>query len=143
MNARITGSIVAVSARLPSKACTCSGKPLASVSSPMVICGSRRRSLLNPGSRNPSPVSVSKYSVDTSNSTRLDDPSRACAAHAAESCCRHSIFAYPARRRFTVGYDAGTSPASSRTRPASSLLVGSISRANTRSRNTTSPPVAT
>jgi hypothetical protein len=29
----------------------------------MVICGSRRRSLENPGSRKPSPASVSKYSV--------------------------------------------------------------------------------
>jgi hypothetical protein len=36
------------------------------VSRPMVICGSRRRSFENPGSRNPSPASVSKYSVDTS-----------------------------------------------------------------------------
>ena len=66
MNALITGSIVVVSALLPSNASTASGNPEASVSSPMVICGSRRRSLENPGSRNPSPASVSKYSVDTS-----------------------------------------------------------------------------
>jgi hypothetical protein len=33
------------------------------VSNPTVICGSRRRSLENPGSRNPSAVSISKYSV--------------------------------------------------------------------------------
>src|SRR5690606_17670754 len=31
---------------------------------PMVICGSIRRSLANPGSRNPSPATVSKASVD-------------------------------------------------------------------------------
>ena len=66
MNALIVGSIVVVSARLPSNASTISGNPEASVSSPMVICGSSRRSLENPGSRNPSPASVSKYSVDTS-----------------------------------------------------------------------------
>ena len=36
------------------------GNPAVSVSSPMVICGSIRRSLENPGSRNPSPTSVSK-----------------------------------------------------------------------------------
>ena len=66
MNAVIIGSMVVVSARLPSKAATISGNPVASVSSPMVICGSRRRSLENPGSRNPSPASVSKYRVDTS-----------------------------------------------------------------------------
>ena len=61
-----SGSIVVVSALLPSNASTISGNPAASVSSPMVICGSSRRSLENPGSRNPSPASVSKYSVDTS-----------------------------------------------------------------------------
>ena len=66
MNAWITGSMVLVSALLPSNADTISGNPDASVSRPMVICGSRRRSLENPGSRNPSPASVSKYKVDTS-----------------------------------------------------------------------------
>jgi hypothetical protein len=60
------GSIVVVSARLPSNAPTINGNPAASVSRPMVICGSRRRSLEKPGSRNPSPASVSKYSVETS-----------------------------------------------------------------------------
>ena len=62
----MTGSIVLVSALLPSNALTISGNPSWSVSSPMVICGSSRRSLENPLSRNPSPSSVSKYSVDTS-----------------------------------------------------------------------------
>ena len=38
--------MVLVSALLPSKAVTFSGNPWASVSSPMVICGSKRRSLL-------------------------------------------------------------------------------------------------
>jgi hypothetical protein len=63
MNASITGSIVLVSALLPSNASTINGNPVASVSSPIVICGSSRRSFENPGSRNPSPASVSKYSV--------------------------------------------------------------------------------
>jgi hypothetical protein len=36
-----------------------------------VICGSRRRSLQNPGSRNRSPAPVSKCCVETSKSTRL------------------------------------------------------------------------
>jgi hypothetical protein len=66
MNAVMTGSMVLVSALLPSNAWAISGNPVASVSSPMVICGSRRRSLENPLSRNPSPASVPKYSVDTS-----------------------------------------------------------------------------
>jgi hypothetical protein len=48
MNAMMVGSIVAVSARLPSNASTISGNPAASVSSPIVICGSRRRSLREP-----------------------------------------------------------------------------------------------
>ena len=60
MNDRIVGSIVVVSALLPSNASTRNGNPSASVSSPMVICGSSRRSFENPGSRNPSPASVSK-----------------------------------------------------------------------------------
>ena len=66
MNERIVGSIVVVSAALPSNALTINGNPDASVNRPMVICGSNRRSLENPGSRNPSPTSVSKYRVDTS-----------------------------------------------------------------------------
>jgi len=60
MNAWIVGIIVRVSALFPSNASTISGKPVWSVSSPMVICGSSRRSLEKPGSRNPSPASVSK-----------------------------------------------------------------------------------
>ena len=55
MNFSMTGSMVLVSARLPSKARTMSGNPSWPVSSPIVICGSSRRSLENPGSRNPSP----------------------------------------------------------------------------------------
>ena len=66
MNASITGSMVLVSALVPSNALTINGNPAWSVSRPMVICGSSRRSLENPGSRNPSPVSVSKYKVLTS-----------------------------------------------------------------------------
>ena len=41
----MTGSMVAVSALLPSKASTASGNPAASVKRPQVICGSSRRSL--------------------------------------------------------------------------------------------------
>jgi hypothetical protein len=42
MNAPITGSIVLVSALSPSNAWTISGNPAASVSRPIVICGSSR-----------------------------------------------------------------------------------------------------
>ncbi len=52
--------MVEVSPRFPSNASTISGNPAASVSSPIVICGANRRSLDNPGSRNPFPASVSK-----------------------------------------------------------------------------------
>jgi hypothetical protein len=65
-----SGIIVLVSVRLPSNPSIINGIPVASVSSPTVICGSRRRSLENPGSRNPSPVSVSNYSVVTSYNTK-------------------------------------------------------------------------
>jgi hypothetical protein len=142
MNERITGSMVAVSALLPSNASTASGNPVSSVSRPMVICGSRRRSLENPGSRNPSPASVSKYNVDTSYSTRLAGPSPACRAHATESACRHSGLAYLGRRRFNVGYDRPGMPASSSTRVESSLEVGSMIRASVSCQNTSSSPVA-
>jgi hypothetical protein len=60
MNFPVTGSMVLVSARLPSNAETISGNPSRPVSSPIVICGSSRRSLEKPGSRNPSPWPVSK-----------------------------------------------------------------------------------
>jgi hypothetical protein len=45
MNAWIVGSIVVVSALLPSNTLTIKGNPVAAVSRPTVICGSRRRSL--------------------------------------------------------------------------------------------------
>jgi hypothetical protein len=45
LKALTTGSVVAVSALLPSNASTVSGNPAASVSRPRVICGSRRLSL--------------------------------------------------------------------------------------------------
>jgi hypothetical protein len=60
MNEVIVGSIVLVSALLPSNASTINGNPDPSVSSPIVICGSSRRSLENPGSRNPSALAASK-----------------------------------------------------------------------------------
>ena len=88
-----SGMIVLVSARLPSKASIINGIPVASVSSPTVICGSRRRSLEKPGSRNPSPVSVSNHNVVTSYNTNADGPSWAAAAHAPDSRFRHSGFA--------------------------------------------------
>ena len=60
MNFSMTGSMVLVSALFPSNAETISGNPSWPVSRPIVICGSSRRSLENPGSRNPSPWSASK-----------------------------------------------------------------------------------
>jgi hypothetical protein len=66
MKDSMTGSIVLVSDMSPSKALIVSGNPDWSVSSPMVICGSSRRSFENPLSRNPSPSPTSKYRVDTS-----------------------------------------------------------------------------
>ena len=53
MNAWMTGSIVLVSALLPSNALTTSANPSWPVSSPTVICSSSRRSLEKPGSRSP------------------------------------------------------------------------------------------
>ena len=51
----MAGSMVLVSAMLPSNAWTISGNPPASVSRPIMICGSSLRSFEKPGSRNPSP----------------------------------------------------------------------------------------
>src|SRR5215471_2553141 len=50
--------------------------------------------------------------------------------------------AYTGRRRFRVRQDAAATPASPSTRSESSLLTGSMIRASTRSRNTSSPPLA-
>jgi len=58
----MVGSIVVVSPRLPSNAVTINGNPLASVSSPIVICGSLRRSWRT-RAHGTIPASVSKYKV--------------------------------------------------------------------------------
>lgn len=141
-NAVITGSMVVVSALLPSNAVTISGNPVASVNNPTVICGSNRRSLENPGSRNPSPVSVSKYRVETSKRTSAFGPNAARAAHARANAARNSSRAYTGNRRFSVRYDAAAVPASVSTRAASTLLDGSMIRAITNCRKTASPPAA-
>ena len=62
-SAWIDGMIVVVSALLPSKTSTISGNPRASVNKPTAIRDTSHRCLLYPGSRNPSPASVSKQSV--------------------------------------------------------------------------------
>jgi hypothetical protein len=85
--------IVLVSARFPSNASIINGIPVASVNKPTVICGSSRRSLENPGSRNPSPVSVSNHNVVTSYKINADGPSWAAAAQIPDSRSRHSCFA--------------------------------------------------
>jgi hypothetical protein len=56
--------------------------------------------------------------------------------------CRHAGLANMGRPRLTVAYEGGAIPTSSRTRRLSSLLVGSMIRASTRPRNTSSPSVA-
>ena len=48
----------------------------------------------------------------------------------------------PGRRRLSVGYDGAATPISASTRRLSSLLVGSMIRASTSCRNTSSRPVA-
>jgi hypothetical protein len=69
-------------------------------------------------------------------------PRPACPAHAAEICCRHDCLANTPSRRVTVRYGTGGTPASSSTRALSTLLTGSMIRASTSWRNTSSPPVA-
>jgi hypothetical protein len=69
--------------------------------------------------------------VDTSESTS-----------AAESACRKPDLAYTGSLQFSVGYDGPATPVSSSTRNESALLVGSMIRANTNWRNTSSVPAA-
>jgi len=64
-------------------------------------------------------------------------------AHAAANRCRHDGSAWTGSRRLSVAWQAGPIPASASTRSESNLLAGSMIHANTRSRNTSSPPVAT
>jgi hypothetical protein len=66
MNERIVGSIVSVSALLPSNASTISGNPAASVSSPDRDLRLQPAFLGEPGLADPSPSSISKYKVVTS-----------------------------------------------------------------------------
>ncbi|MST49142.1 hypothetical protein FYJ63_02570 [Mobiluncus holmesii] len=75
------GSIVKVSALLPSKQPTSRGNPFRFTNKPTMICGSTRRSLENPGLRSPSfgpqyssSFSASKYKVVTSYNTSDKSP---------------------------------------------------------------------
>ena len=105
-----------------------------------MICGSRLRSLENPGSRNPSPVSVSKYRVDTSKSTSDGRPQPGMPGACRRQCLAHSRFGDHRQAPLdgAVGHRRRLRSRSS-TRTASNLLVGSMIRANTRSRSTSSP----
>ena len=98
----------------------------------MVICGSSRRSLENPGSRNPSPASVSKYKRGdvVEHQARRAQP-RMSGARRRQRLPEVVLRDTPGRRRLTVGYDGAPTPASSSTRSESSLLVGSMIRAST------------
>jgi len=60
----------------------------------------------------------------------------------ADNAWRRGCLAIAGRRRFAVGYEAGSTPVSAGTRNESCLLVGSMILANTRSRNNSSPPAA-
>jgi hypothetical protein len=59
----MTGTMATVSALLPSNACAVSGKPATSVDSSNGDLRFQASLLGKPGSRNPSPASVTKYSV--------------------------------------------------------------------------------
>ena len=65
-----------------------------------------------------------------------------CAAQGADIFCRQVSFAYARRRRSAVRYETVGTPASSSTRSESSLLTGSMIRAATRWKNTSSPAAA-
>jgi hypothetical protein len=64
------------------------------------------------------------------------------AAHAVESACRKTGLANTGDRRFSVGYDTEVTPVSSISRSESCLLFGSMIRASTSWRNTSSPRAA-
>ncbi len=88
MNKVIVGIIVNISAWLPSNAASINKNAERSASSPVVICGSRRRAGENPGSRNPSPWSVSKHEAGASWKTSNAGPSPAWIAYAAQTRSR-------------------------------------------------------
>lgn len=83
-----------------------------------------RAQRMNDNPADPSPASVSKYKVDTSQRTSDAGPRSAVRAHAAADFCRQDSFANAGRRRLRVAYAGGSKPASSTTRRLSSLLVG-------------------
>ena len=137
----MTGSIVSVSASLPSTAPTVSGKPVASVSSPTVICGSRRRSLENP---------------DRGTHRRCRSRSTAWTRHRAPTTpvpdrrgprTRLVSSAIGADRRAPIGVSrSGNRPKQPRSQPRPAdepdVPVGSMTRGQHRLRGTSSPPVA-
>ena len=108
LKALITGSIVAVSALLPSNASTVSGNPAASVSSPRVICGSRRRLLGEPGLTEPVTgigLEVQRRDVEQHQARR---PQPRHALRMPQPAIGASRVGHRrGRRRLTVAYDAG------------------------------------
>ena len=129
MNASIVGSMAVVSARLSSNASTVSGNPAASVSSPMVICGSRAAALEHPDSRKPSPTSVSKCKVDMSSVASDAGPYLTCAAHAAVEPAPEPLIGTGGQVTFDGGVGRRVDTSAS-TRRLSCLLVGSTIHAN-------------
>jgi hypothetical protein len=76
-------------------------------------------------------VSVSKYKVLTSQSTKEAGPSFGVFGTHLRECVPETGFGDIGSRRFSVGYDAAATPVSANTRNESALLVGSMIRANT------------
>jgi hypothetical protein len=122
LNALMTGSMVAVSASLPSNAATVNGNPEASVEQPEGDRGgSRRRSLANPA-----------HGIRHRHRFRSTGCSRRKAPETPDRTRRD--------RRFSVGYDGSATQVSSSTVNESCLLVGSVIRAHTSWRNTSPLP---
>ena len=81
-------------------------EPVLAVSSPIVSCGSSRRSLENPGLAKP----VTLIGLEIERADVVEDEAgrarRACAAQARDRRCRHAPCAYSGRRRSMVRYGA-------------------------------------
>src|SRR5215471_5263292 len=88
MNASITGSIVLVSARLPSNAETISGNPFRSASSPMGDLRLQPALLGEPALAEPVTLIGLEIQGGHVVEHQTAGPSPACAAHAADSPCR-------------------------------------------------------
>ena len=143
LNALITGSMVAVSALLPSKASTVSGNPRGVGEQPDRDLRVQAAFLGESGLAEP--VTGIGFEVQRGHVVEhqaTPDPTRHEQHMLSKVLAGSRVWRTPAVGGSASDTTAAATPVSSSTRSESALLVGSMIRANTNWRNTSSPPAA-